>query len=85
VEEGAGTFVGARELSEHLAATDEFYDCVASQWFRFAVGRPVGTRDACTVHRVKTAFRESGDKLPELLVAIATSDAILLKNTEQSQ
>jgi hypothetical protein len=85
VETGGGTFVGGRELSEHLAATEEFYACVATQWFRFAVGREEGDRDACTVSQIQAEFRQSGDLMPELLVAIARSDAFLLKNTEQSQ
>lgn len=85
VHPGAGTFVGARELSERLADTEEFYSCIAEQWFRFAVGRDDGPRDACTLDGVSDAFRASGDALPELLVAIARSNAFLLKNTEPSQ
>jgi len=85
VENGGGPFVGARELAEDLTATDEFYGCVATQWFRFAVGRPQGKRDVCTVYDIQTEFRKGGDRLPDLLVAIAKSEAFLLKNTEKAQ
>jgi hypothetical protein len=81
VEDG-GDFVGARQLAEQIVASQEFYECVADQWFRFAVGRPPGEADACTMEEVRTQFRASGDQLTELIVAIATSDAVLFKSTE---
>jgi uncharacterized protein DUF1592/uncharacterized protein DUF1588/uncharacterized protein DUF1585/uncharacterized protein DUF1587/uncharacterized protein DUF1595 len=85
IEPGAGPFDGARELSDKLAESNELYACIATQWFRFAVGRQEGPRDACTLDAIEHQFRDSGDDLTELLVAIATSDAFLLKNTEPQQ
>jgi len=78
---GEGKFVGARELAEHLLQSEEYYDCVATQWFRFAIGRREGQRDACSLEKVQKAFRESGHSLPELVVAVALSDVFTLKNT----
>lgn len=84
VDPGAGSFIGARELSGRLAETDEFYACVATQWFRFAVGRSEGKADRCAIDGLVNELRDSGDSLPGLLVAIVRSDALRLKNTEKS-
>jgi hypothetical protein len=81
---GEGTFSGARELAERLAQTEEYYDCVATQWFRFALGRLEGERDGCSLARVKTQFRASGNSLPELVVAVALSDAFMHKRMEKT-
>lgn len=77
-------FVGARELAEELVASDELYACVATQWFRFAAGREAGPRDACSTARIERAFRDAGDRMPDLLVAVAVSDAFRWKSTEVS-
>jgi hypothetical protein len=78
---GEGAFVGAAELSQRLTETEEYYDCVATQWFRFAVGRLEGEHDACSIDRIQKSFRESGHSLPELVVAVALSDAFSHKDT----
>jgi hypothetical protein len=80
----AGPFVGARELSERLAESEELEACIVRQWFRFAVGREASKADGCTLHAIEGALRAGDGQLPELLVAIATSPAILLKSTEPS-
>ncbi|HET6584431.1 MAG TPA: DUF1588 domain-containing protein, partial [Nannocystaceae bacterium] len=76
------TFVGARELSELLVAADEYEGCVATQAFEFAMGRSPAAEDACTVDSLKTAMRDSGGSVPELLVAIATSQAFRTRTME---
>lgn len=78
---GAGKFVGALELAERLTQTEEYYQCVATQWFRFALGRLEGKRDGCSLQAIQDRFRGADDSLPELVVAIALSDAMLHKHT----
>jgi hypothetical protein len=84
VTPGAGTFEGARALSEKLAGSEQLQACVVAQWFRFAAGREAGDADACTLAAIEEGLRAGGGQLPELLVAIATSPAVLLKSTEPS-
>jgi hypothetical protein len=84
VTPGAGPFQGARALSEKLAGSEELQACVVAQWFRFAAGRDAGDADTCTLAAIEADLRAGGGQLPELLVAIATSPAVLLKSTEPS-
>ncbi len=77
----AGPFVGAAELSQKLSESDEYYECVATQWFRFALGRLEGKRDGCSLKAIRERFREAGNSLPELVVAVALSDSFRHKDT----
>ncbi len=85
VSGNAGKFRGAGELADRLVTTGELRDCVATQWFRFAVGRREGDRDSCSVEGVRRTFAEKGGSLRELIVSIARSDAFLDLQTEKAQ
>jgi hypothetical protein len=74
-----GVFHGARELGDKLAKSREVSECMARQWFRFALGRFERDVDACAVQRLADEFVRAGSDLrvlPELLV---TSDAFLTR------
>jgi hypothetical protein len=70
-----GAFVGAAELSARLARSARVRDCVATHWYRYAMGRVEDTADSCSLEQVKDRFRDGGGKFTELLVGIALSDA----------
>lgn len=70
-----GTFVGAIEMANALAKSSEVADCVSRQWFRFALGRVESFDDACTVSTLQTDFGASSGNVPQLLEAIAVSEA----------
>lgn len=81
---GSGTLLGSPfdgpgGLAALLAKSEEVTDCVASQWFRFAVGRAPIDTDACTLGELERAFVAGGRRLRPLLLAIATSDAFLTR------
>jgi hypothetical protein len=69
-----GPFTGARELSTKLVSSKTAKECIATQWFRFALGRMETEADACSLATAKNALSSTGD-LRELVIAIATSDA----------
>jgi hypothetical protein len=71
----AGPFVGAVQMAQALAKSSEVADCVSRQWFRFALGRVESFDDACSVSSLQTGFGSSGGNVPQLLEAIATSEA----------
>ena len=71
----AGPFVGAVQMAQALAKSSEVADCVSRQWFRFALGRVESFDDACSVSSLQTGFDSSGGNVPQLLEAIATSEA----------
>jgi hypothetical protein len=71
----AGLFDGPIELSQKLANSDDVADCMASQWFRYALGRVESTADACTMAAIRKGFYVSGHNIRELLTEIVKSDA----------
>jgi hypothetical protein len=70
-----GPFDGAVALAKELAGTKQVQQCVARQWFRFALGRMEGDTDGCSLVGLFDAFDASGHDVRQLLAAIATSDA----------
>jgi hypothetical protein len=74
-----GPFVGARALAERLAGSAQVRDCVATQWFRYAMGRFDGAGDTCSLTPLREAFTASGGDLQELLVAMTRTEAFLTR------
>jgi hypothetical protein len=70
-----GSFNGAVELANKLAGSREVADCMANQWFRFALGRIESKDDACTLKAIYDGFEASGGNVRELLTALVVSDA----------
>ncbi len=70
-----GGFVGAIELGQKLAASRTVADCMANQWFRFALGRMESADDACSMQAIHETFAASGNNVRSLLAAIVKSDA----------
>jgi hypothetical protein len=70
-----GKFDGTLELSKKLAGSEEVRECVATQWFRYGYGRGANDEDACNVDQLQTAFKASGYKIKDLLVALTQTDA----------
>jgi hypothetical protein len=70
-----GPYQGAIELSAKLANDSTARDCLATQWYRYAMGRVEDTSDQCSLNDVKTRFASSNGSFRELLVAITLSDA----------
>jgi hypothetical protein len=74
-----GPFVGARALAERLAGSAQVRDCVATQWFRYTMGRFDGAGDECSLKPLREAFTASGGDLEELLVAMTRTEAFLTR------
>jgi hypothetical protein len=78
-----GAFEGAADFSDKLATSPQVEACLATQWFRYGMGRAEQTEDVCSLQRVKAAFAESGGDFRELLVALATSDAFRYRASDE--
>ena len=76
-----GSFANAAELIEAIAATEDARNCYATQWFRYALGRPEAVEDACVLEQIQAAFAAANGDVRELLVQIAISDAFLYRKT----
>jgi len=72
-----GPFDGARALAERLSKSAEVRDCVATQWYRYALGRLDGPGDACSLKQLRDGFASSKGDLRELLVAVTQTEAFL--------
>ena len=70
-----GPFKGALELASKLADNSSVRDCVATQWYRYAMGRVEDQSDACSLADIKQRFATGKGAFRELLVAITLSDA----------
>lgn len=68
-----GPLANVQELSEKLRTSQAVRDCMATTWYRYAMGRALTQDDSCSVDEVKSAFNKSGGDLRELLVAITLS------------
>jgi len=68
-----GTFHGAVELSGRLANEGTVRDCLATQWYRYAMGRIEDSTDSCSLQQVKKRF--SSGSFRDLLVGSVLSDA----------
>lgn len=70
-----GEFDGAVALGERLAASQQVRRCIATQWFRAALGRSERDEDAASLDDVYQSFTRAGFDVRGLIVAITTSDA----------
>jgi len=65
------------EMATRLATSSQVRQCVSTQWLRFSLGRSEDTeRDSCSLAVINDRFAKSDYDLRELIVAIATSDAM---------
>src|SRR5947209_9591696 len=63
-------FTDARSLAQALVQTEEVQRCVATQWTRFALGRPESDDDAPSLGFVQARFRAGALDVKGLLQSI---------------
>jgi hypothetical protein len=78
-----GPFYGALELSDKLANSQQVAECLANQWFRYALGRMETANDACTMQAAHERFATTGHDIRALIEQIALSDAFRHVRYEQ--
>jgi len=74
-DDADGPFDGAVELAARLSASKQVRRCIATQWFRSAVGRVDRYEDIDSLEAAYKAFERAGFDVRELIVAIAMSEA----------
>jgi hypothetical protein len=78
-----GPFTGAAELSRRIAASQLTRDCLATQWYRYAMGRIEDTSDRCSLDGVKERFNDANGEFRELIVAIALSEGFRYRAAQE--
>jgi hypothetical protein len=74
-----GPVDGVVELGQKLATSTEVRECMARQWFRFALDRFEQDMDACSMKALLDRFEESAFDLNVLPRAIIATDAFLYR------
>lgn len=69
-----GPFNGAVELADRLSSSEQVKLCLATQWYRYALGRVEQTADLCSLQQISRKFGKSA-QMKDLLVGVALSDA----------
>ncbi len=77
--DAAGSFDGARELSELLSESADARRCFVRNWFSFSQGRSTADSDACFIDRLDEAFVNDSNILRSLAVELSQSDAFLYR------
>jgi len=70
-----GLLSGASELATRMAESPVVRDCVATQWYRYAMGRVEDASDTCSLDAAKARFATSQGNFRELLLGIVMSEA----------
>jgi Protein of unknown function (DUF1592)/Protein of unknown function (DUF1588)/Protein of unknown function (DUF1585)/Protein of unknown function (DUF1595)/Protein of unknown function (DUF1587) len=78
----SGTFNGAVDLANQLAASKQVAECFALQQFRYTLGRVETPADACSAQQIYSAFTSKALNLQQAIVAIAGSDAFRYRRVE---
>jgi hypothetical protein len=78
-----GPFVGAVELSQRLAESEEVRECFAAQWFRFAHGREATAEEACALSELSSTFSQADSNVQELIVAIVLHPSFRMRLRDQ--
>ncbi|HET6148170.1 MAG TPA: DUF1588 domain-containing protein [Polyangia bacterium] len=74
----------AIELSQILSQSQDVYDCVSAQAFRFTVGRLEGEYDSCGLAKASLAFSTTGHlDVRELIAGIVRSDSFVVRTVAQ--
>jgi hypothetical protein len=65
---GIGTFHGPAGLADLLTGSGQLEQCVATQMFRFAMGRTESTVDGTLISKVTGDFKNGGRKLDQMML-----------------
>lgn len=79
LDEPAGDFDGYGEMIALVASSERARACYAQRWFEYALGRPAGPGDACSLRMLADRFEASGGDIRSLLVDITLTDAFLYR------
>lgn len=76
--DGGFHFEGAEPLGQWLSQSPDVRRCVATQWFRFTMGRAETAGDRCTLDAMTRALELTDGDVREALLTLVTSDTFRL-------
>jgi hypothetical protein len=75
----AGQFNGVQEMAQKLAVSDQVRDCMATQWFRYTIGRTEVQPDSCSLGTLFDTFGTASGDINELIVGVTQTDAFMYR------
>ena len=78
-----GAFEGVVELSQRLAQSEMFADCMVEHYFRFAMARPPQVADQCVIDDWSRAFREGGETLRDLVLTSVADPTFMTRKDDR--
>ncbi len=72
-------------LAAALAQSDEARQCFVKQWLRFALRREEVKADDASLSEIYRSFADSGFQIPELFVALASSDSLRFREAAKGE
>lgn len=78
-----GEFDGAVELAALIAGSEKIPECLAEQWFTFAMGRHSDKSDEASFTQIRERFKESGYRFNALFQAIVLSDSFRYRKKKE--
>jgi hypothetical protein len=79
--DAAGSFDGALQLVDRLAASRDVLDCHVQKWMELAYGRPVAPADACSQAVLQDGFAATGGNISDLMIKLTQTEAFLYRPT----
>lgn len=76
--DGGLRFEGAEPLGQWLAKSPDVHRCIATQWFRFTMGRAETSGDRCTLEAMTRSLETTDGDVREALLTLVTSDTFRL-------
>jgi hypothetical protein len=70
-----GAFAGPKQLAEKLASSAKVRECLAGQWFRFALARQPADDDGCSLLAVQTTLKDGDGDVRKAVLSLVASDA----------
>ena len=81
LDDPSGDFDGFSEMIALVGTSERARACYAQRWFEYALGRPAGPGDACSLRMLANRFEDTGGDIRGLLVDVALTDAFLYRTT----
>jgi hypothetical protein len=75
----AGSFDGAIQLVDRLAASRDVQSCHVRKWMESGYGRPLAANDACSREELEQAFASTGGNIVDLMIRLTQTDAFLYR------
>lgn len=80
-----GAFDDIHQMATTLAGSQQVQSCMATQWFKYAMGRGTEAGDACSLQPLQETFTQGGTNLNQLLIDLTQTEAFLSRRVAKDE